>query len=259
MTPPPIRTASHRATNDRVFELISERLSTRANVLDLGSGHGHLARRVGQWFERNGAAAADHVLACDVAAEAYEAKEVPFLPVDFNKPLPFGDASFDLVYAVEVFEHLHRPYDVLGDCFRILNPGGWLIATTPNILHLGSRLRYFFTGFFDLYQPPSIDVANAGRICGHVMPLHLAYYSYGLRRAGFSQIAYTSDRLKKGARALHALFYPLMALAQARLRAEVRSYDAKVYQENAANLKAIGSAEMLASRSLVFTARKPLH
>ena len=108
------------------------------------------------------------LLATDISQEGFEATEVPFRRLNFNEPLPFDDQCFDVIYTIEVMEHLHRPYDLLKECFRVLKPGGSLIASTPNILNLQSRFRFLFTGFWDLYQPPSIDPANGGRICGHV-------------------------------------------------------------------------------------------
>lgn len=253
---PALGSASHRATNDKAFELITGRLTPRSQVLDLGAGRGHLARRVAAWFEQQGAAPAERLLACDLFAKDFQAAEVPFRELDFNRPLPFAEASFDLVYSVEVFEHLWRPYDVLQDVHRILRPGGWLVLSTPNVLHLQSRLRFLFTGFHDLFQPPSADPANAARLCGHVMPLPLAYYVYGLRRAGFGELAFARDRVKRSSAVLAALLYPLLALGRLRFMRGIRRYDAAVYAETQDVLERTNSVEMFISRSLMFAARK---
>jgi SAM-dependent methyltransferase len=47
-------------------------------------------------------------------------------------PLPFPDASFDLVVSDFVFEHLEYPEHVTSELLRVLKPGGWLLARTPN-------------------------------------------------------------------------------------------------------------------------------
>lgn len=253
-----IGTASHRSTNLQAYALITAHLQLQHKVLDLGAGRGHLSRRIGQWFTSRGAQASQ-VLASDIATEGFQASEVPFQAVDFNRSLPFADASFDLVYSIEVFEHLHRPYDTLAQCYRILKPGGRLVVSTPNILQLGSRLRFFFTGFYDLYEPPSSRTENAGRICGHVMPLHIAYYAYSLRSLGFGEVHYHTDRLKKGARVLRWLLLPILSFAQWRFKRHVLRYDAQVFAENAEILKLMGSADFLTSRSLMFVATKPLN
>lgn len=215
-----------------------------------------MARRVAGWFEEHGAAA-DQVLATDIGGGGFDASEVPFRALDLNERLPFAAASFDLVYSIEVFEHLHRPYDVLKECHRVLKPGGFLVVSTPNILHLQSRLRFLLTGFYDLYQPPSADPANAGRLCGHVMPLHLAYYAYGLRRAGFSEVQYAYDKRKGTAALLTVLFYPLLALGRWVFMRGIRRYDAAIFEENREVLALANSHAFFTSRSLMFVTKKP--
>lgn len=254
---PPIKSASHPVTNDRAFELITTRLERGSKVLDLGAGRGHLARRVAGWLADQGGDVDRQFVAADIEASAFEASEVPFQRIDFNRPLPFDDGAFDLLYSIEVTEHLHRPYDFIAECMRLLRPGGWLVVSTPNLLNLQSRLRFFFTGFWDLYQPPSTDPANGGRICGHVMPLHLAFYAYGLRRAGFVETTFHADRTKRGSRALYLLLYPLLAAMRRRFDREVARYDAAVHAENREVLALVNGPVFMTSRSLMFVARKP--
>jgi len=63
-----------------------------------------------------------------------------------------GDRRFDAVLAGEVIEHLEDPYRFLRSCREVLRPGGRLILSTPNPLHLpvlacellGVR-RFFYT------------------------------------------------------------------------------------------------------------------
>lgn len=47
-------------------------------------------------------------------------------------PLPFGDASFDVVTAFQFIEHIHRRKEFIAECLRVLKPGGEVIITTPN-------------------------------------------------------------------------------------------------------------------------------
>jgi len=48
--------------------------------------------------------------------------------------MPYGDAEFDLVLGMEIFEHLALdPYFFLCQAARVLRPGGHIILTTPNV------------------------------------------------------------------------------------------------------------------------------
>ncbi len=80
------------------------------------------------------------VVACDGSADAiafcrrqYEGTRVTFETVDLGKPLPYPDASFDMIYSSNVMEHI-GPIDVfLAECRRILAPSGkFFIAVPPN-------------------------------------------------------------------------------------------------------------------------------
>jgi len=71
----------------------------------------------------------------------------PFeVPVDLfdaeRDRFPYDDGSFETVLASEVIEHLLRdPMHLLLECRRVLEEGGRLIVTTPNIASLTSVAR----------------------------------------------------------------------------------------------------------------------
>ena len=55
-----------------------------------------------------------------------------FVVLDLCRHMPFDDASFDLVYANFVVEHLSRPGVAFAEWHRVLVPGGSLILLTSN-------------------------------------------------------------------------------------------------------------------------------
>jgi len=60
-----------------------------------------------------------------------------------DQPLPYEDATFDVVYSDWVIEHLADPAPFVAELERVLKPGGWFCARTPNkwgYIALGARL-----------------------------------------------------------------------------------------------------------------------
>jgi len=62
--------------------------------------------------------------------------------LDASKPLPFGDATFDLLYTSHVLEHIpwYRTEDVLREWVRILKPGGQFELWVPDGLKICQTL-----------------------------------------------------------------------------------------------------------------------
>jgi SAM-dependent methyltransferase len=254
---PVIRSGSHRVTNDVIFNLITTRIPADAQVLDFGAGAGHMCQRLGAFFLQHGRTPAEHLTPCEIVPEIFQYRAVPCQTIGVNSEIPTADASQDLIYAIEVLEHAPRPYDFFREAAAKLKPGGFLIFSVPNILHLKSRLQFLFTGYGDMFGPPSTADKNAGRICGHIMPLSYPYFVYGLRRAGFVEIEFHADRFKRSALALAVLFYPWLWLGTRLTQRALRRYDTEVWQEAGHLLRRVNRWDVLASRSCIVVARKP--
>lgn len=105
-------------------------------VLDLGCRFGALTRL---YLEGN------EVVGLDVDREALaEAAKLGIETVwaDVEAPLPFADATFDVIVAAELFEHLRDPWDVAAEAARVLRPGGTIAGSVPNAYRLKNRLRF---------------------------------------------------------------------------------------------------------------------
>ncbi|QIM20987.1 class I SAM-dependent methyltransferase [Phycicoccus sp. HDW14] len=59
---------------------------------------------------------------------------------DITGRLPFADDAFDVVVAGEVLEHVPHPDLLLAEIRRILQPGGRLVLSTPNIVGWANRV-----------------------------------------------------------------------------------------------------------------------
>lgn len=136
-------------------------------VLDLGCRSGALTKH---FLEGNA------VVGLDVDAAALErAVALGIEPVRGNveDPLPFENASFDVVVAGELFEHLQFPDALVTEIRRVLRSGGVLVGSVPNAFRMQSRLR-FLRG-----RPPEDD------------PTHLRMFSPAAMRellSGFEDV-----------------------------------------------------------------------
>jgi SAM-dependent methyltransferase len=105
-------------------------------VLDVGCRYGALTR---SYVEGN------HVVGVDVDREALvEAAKLGVEThwADADAALPFPDASFDVVVAGELLEHIRDPGGLVSEAARVLRPGGRIVASVPNGFRLKHRLRF---------------------------------------------------------------------------------------------------------------------
>jgi SAM-dependent methyltransferase len=61
---------------------------------------------------------------------------------DVEDQLPFADASFDVVVAGELLEHLSDPAAAVSEARRVLVPGGRFVGSVPNAFRLKNRLQF---------------------------------------------------------------------------------------------------------------------
>lgn len=99
-----------------------ERVSPGERVLDIGAGRGEFARALTE--------AGAEVVAVDPSAVAAGQSEgrVEHLA---RRPIPFGDSSFDVVWAGEVIEHVADTSAFLSEVRRVLRAEGRLLLSTP--------------------------------------------------------------------------------------------------------------------------------
>ena len=248
--------ASHTITNNIIYGLIIQHISKDSKVLDFGSGEGYMSKQIGEYFENLGQHPNKQLHACEIAPENFLYDKIECTKIPSDSKIPFSNDTFDLIYSIEVVEHMPRPYDFFIESFNKLKSGGILIFSTPNISHFKSRLSFLFTGYPEMYGPLSIKDKNAGRICGHIMPLSFNNFHYGLRKAGFEKISFHVDRRKKGALIPALLMYPILMYAKYRVSRKLKKYDEEVFFENQQIVSFMNSIDALSSRSCIVIAQK---
>jgi len=105
-----------------------------------------------------------------------------FCRTDMNDVLPFKDNSFDYIACIEGIEHVESTHHVVREFARILKPRGEIILTTPNILNISSRVRFFLRGTYFGF-PHLLDLPRKGEHA-HINPINLPFLRLILKRTG---------------------------------------------------------------------------
>jgi SAM-dependent methyltransferase len=131
------------------------KLGAETRWLDYGCGNGGLVRHA-----RAAVGCAAIGFEEGAIAEAARAAGIPILQ---PSELAAHEASFDVVTAIEVLEHVVDPLETLRQVRRLLRPGGVFFYTTGNARPFRDRLldwQYFTPEIHvSLYEPSSLDAA----------------------------------------------------------------------------------------------------
>jgi len=195
----------HRARERFVLDALRALPAPPARVLDVGCGEGHLHPAI-----RPLCGALD---ACDSnAADLWHAaRAAPDTPtrryhVADATALPWDDATFDVVLALELVEHVPDPRAVLAELARVLRPGGTLLLTCPSAdfpltydpLHRLAGRRLAAVGAYAYghdtlpteaevrrwIAAAGLDTVRCARLSGALAALTEAYWAGAIQRVG---------------------------------------------------------------------------
>jgi SAM-dependent methyltransferase len=111
---------------ERIVEIFS-RHKCRA-VLDLGAGSGRLK-------QMNFRGLVERVCGVDPDPRVLDNPFLDEARVGRGEAIPYPSSSFDMVIANNLLEHLDNPLSVFCEVSRVLRPGGYFLAKTPNKWH----------------------------------------------------------------------------------------------------------------------------
>ena len=130
-------------------------------VMDFGAGRGApLLRETRRWrkdlldLRQHGA----EVYACDIDPAVKSHQWSDHQVVLDARSIPFEDEFFDMIVSDVTFEHIREPERVAAELVRVLRPGGFICARTPN--------RYGYPKFFASLVPNKLHA----RVLSYVQP-----------------------------------------------------------------------------------------
>lgn len=135
------------------------RLAKNKRVLDIACGLGYGSAEL--------AKVAASVQAIDISPEAIEEARAHYAAPNIQfttaaaQSLPFPDASFDLIVAFEVIEHLEDWSSLLAETRRLMAPGGQLIISTPNKIFYAETRRLAGPNPFHVHEFEFVEFRDA--------------------------------------------------------------------------------------------------
>ena len=110
------------------------RLRSGEHVLEIGCGGGFYAYEAAQCVGPTGRVCALDLSADQIAAAKGRCAELGWVECQVADAvkLPYGDAEFDALYGVQVFEYVAKLDDALRGVQRVLRPGGRVVILATN-------------------------------------------------------------------------------------------------------------------------------
>lgn len=103
-----------------------------------------------------------HFMQRNVQADIYPVNLDPaggqFEGKGYSEKVPLPDHSVQLVFALEIIEHMTSPFHLLAEAHRILRSGGHVVLTTPNVTRIGNVFKLLIGRTpNDRLAPPGYD------------------------------------------------------------------------------------------------------
>src|SRR5687767_6622160 len=113
--------------HDLVLGFVRETYGQRSDltILDIGCGTGAMSQKLSPW---GAVVSADF---SPLALSFSRRRNLNLLCASDAMRLPFRENSFDLVVAMDILEHVKDDSLALNEIYRVLKPGGRIIATVP--------------------------------------------------------------------------------------------------------------------------------
>lgn len=111
---------------------------------------------------------------------------------------PAWDEQFDYVLLGDVLEHLHEPAQALANLYRVLKPGGKVIISIPNVLHI-SVVEHLLQGIWHYQDTGILDRTHLRFFTKHEILCMLTEQGFKIEYVAYRRVKETEKQqdLKK--------------------------------------------------------------
>lgn len=198
---PPVKPLAERAypgLHAEILEHVLKHVRTRGPLLDLACG-------TGAWLSRLQQHGFAEILGTDRDVEAFGLDCANHVASNLDQAYSEKiDRTFDVITAIEIIEHVESPAGFLREARKLINPGGYLFVTTPNVECIQGRLRFLLTGRLRAFEDDNTADPT------HISPLLTSLVPRLAARAGW-KIEERVDLLKDASRSSVRMFCGLLS------------------------------------------------
>jgi len=182
-----LRRLLRKYDSDR-YDIAEQLIHPGKKILDIGCGEGYMLLRLKDKF--------DELSGLDVAPSRLKEAEAKIKQIDPSKaskfkfiegnaddPLPFPDDFFDVITCIAVMEHVYDIFSLAKEMYRVLKPGGYVIAEVPNIAYLKHRISLLL-GLLPVTSSP-YNWEEVGWDGGHIHYFTMKKFSLLFSSQGF--------------------------------------------------------------------------
>ena len=158
--------ASHNWLVHRIHDAALEKILkeyAHGVLLDVGCGEKPYAAMIEPLVERH--------IGLDHIETSHNTENIDILASAYDTTLP--NEEVDTILCTAVLEHLERPLKALGEMYRVLRPGGYVVLSAPLFWHLHEQPRDFYRytryGLEYLFTEAGFEVVEIKPLSGFVV------------------------------------------------------------------------------------------
>ncbi|MDW2799915.1 methyltransferase domain-containing protein [Clostridium boliviensis] len=174
-----------------ILALIKDPSEAPIRVLDVGCACGASLLAIKKKYPSS----EPHGIELDEGAWNISSMLFPVTQGNVEENLDYEEGYFDYIIFGDVLEHLHQPGAVLENMKRYLKPGGAILASIPNIMHI-SVVSNLLNGYFTYEESGILDKTHLRFFTKNEITRMFSQAGYQLEDIGVTRIYITPAQQK---------------------------------------------------------------